>query len=90
MRKAIIMNNKIDIRMNIIALSGIILLICIILIGNLLLTDSAPSIKSGIDVLFGEALWKDRTLDVFGQILIIFAGVLGVMTLFRRGGEQWD
>ncbi|MFA5771369.1 MAG: hypothetical protein WC974_01375 [Thermoplasmata archaeon] len=84
------MNNRIDIRMNVIALSGIILLICVALIGNLLLTGNAPTVKPGTDASFGEALWKDRSLDVFGQILIIFAGVLGVMALFRKGGEEWD
>jgi hypothetical protein len=84
------MNNRIDIRMNIIALGGIILLICIVLIGNLLLTGNAPAVKSDFDASFSETLWKNRGLDVFGQILIIFAGVLGVMALFRRGGEQWD
>jgi len=33
---------------------------------------------------FGEVLWNRRTLDLVGQIAIIFAGVFSVLALFRK------
>jgi NADH:ubiquinone oxidoreductase subunit 6 (subunit J) len=33
---------------------------------------------------FGEVLWKQRTLDLIGQVCIILAGVFAVLALFRR------
>ena len=32
-------------------------------------------------------LWTLRELDLFGQILILLAGVFGVLVLFKKGGE---
>jgi len=36
----------------------------------------------------GQVLWNARTLDLVGQIAIIFAGVFAVLALFRKGGNQ--
>jgi len=37
---------------------------------------------------FGEVLWKMRTFDLVGQIGLIFAGVLGVLALFRKRSKD--
>jgi len=39
---------------------------------------------------FGEVLWKQRTLDLVGQVCIIFAGVLAVLALFRKRSKDND
>jgi NADH:ubiquinone oxidoreductase subunit 6 (subunit J) len=33
---------------------------------------------------FGDVLWKERTLDLVGQIAVILAGVFAVIALFRK------
>ena len=33
-------------------------------------------------------LWNSRQLDLFGQILILLAGVFGVLVLFKREGKD--
>jgi NADH-quinone oxidoreductase subunit J len=33
---------------------------------------------------FGEVLWKERSLDLVGQLAVILAGVLAVLALFRK------
>jgi NADH-quinone oxidoreductase subunit J len=33
-------------------------------------------------------MWNVRQLDLFGQILIILAGVIGVLVLFRKEGKD--
>jgi len=33
---------------------------------------------------FGEVLWKERSLDLIGQLGVILAGVLAVLALFRK------
>ncbi len=35
-------------------------------------------------------LWNLRQLDLFGQILILLAGVFGVLVLFKRDGQDGD
>jgi len=35
-----------------------------------------------------QVLWSARRLDLFGQILIILAGVFGVAVLFKRKGDD--
>jgi NADH-quinone oxidoreductase subunit J len=35
-------------------------------------------------------LWSFRQLDLFGQILILLAGVFGVLVLFKRDGKDGD
>ena len=33
----------------------------------------------------GEVLWKERGLDLIGQIAVILVGVYGIVVLFKRG-----
>jgi NADH-quinone oxidoreductase subunit J len=35
-------------------------------------------------------LWSFRQLDLFGQILILLAGVFGVLVLFKKEGKDGD
>ena len=37
---------------------------------------------------FADVLWNQRTFDLVGQIGAIFAGVLAVLALFRRGEKD--
>jgi NADH:ubiquinone oxidoreductase subunit 6 (subunit J) len=37
---------------------------------------------------FGQVLWNTRTLDLVGQIAVIFAGVFAVLALFRKGDNK--
>jgi NADH:ubiquinone oxidoreductase subunit 6 (subunit J) len=37
---------------------------------------------------FGQILWNARTLDLVGQIAVIFAGVFAVLALFRKGDNK--
>ncbi len=36
---------------------------------------------------FSNALWEFRPLDVFLQLLVILAGIFGILTLVRRSGQ---
>jgi hypothetical protein len=35
-------------------------------------------------------LWSIRQLDLFGQILILLAGVFGVLVFFKKEGKDGD
>jgi NADH-quinone oxidoreductase subunit J len=37
---------------------------------------------------FGQVLWGARTLDLVGQIAVIFAGVFAVLALFRKRNDK--
>jgi uncharacterized MnhB-related membrane protein len=37
---------------------------------------------------FGQVLWNARTLDLVGQIAVIFAGVFAVLALFRKRNDK--
>ena len=37
---------------------------------------------------FGQFLWNTRTLDLVGQVAVIFAGVFAVLALFRKGKDK--
>jgi NADH-quinone oxidoreductase subunit J len=37
---------------------------------------------------FGEVLWKQRTFDLVGQVLVILAGVFAVLALFRKRNKD--
>ncbi len=37
---------------------------------------------------FGQVLWSARTLDLVGQIAVIFAGVFAVLALFRKRNDK--
>lgn len=46
---------------------------------NYIINSSAVS-----DINVRDAIWNVRRLDIFGQIVIILAGVLGVVILFKE------
>ena len=49
----------------------------------------APAQTGGGFEALKSALWKDRQTDIIGQIAIIFAGVTGVIVLFKeRKGDK--
>jgi NADH:ubiquinone oxidoreductase subunit 6 (subunit J) len=37
---------------------------------------------------FGDVLWKQRTFDLVGQVLVILAGVFAVLALFRKRNKD--
>jgi NADH:ubiquinone oxidoreductase subunit 6 (subunit J) len=37
---------------------------------------------------FGEVLWRQRTFDLVGQVLVILAGVFAVLALFRKRNKD--
>lgn len=47
------------------------------------LNITLAGIASGADQSARSALWDTRQLDIFGQILIVLAGVFGVVVLFK-------
>ena len=51
---------------------------------------SAAPVPAPVDFAsLGQMLWKERQTDLLGQITIIFAGVTGVIVLFKeRKGEN--
>lgn len=36
----------------------------------------------------GEALWRARPLEILGQVLVLLAGVLGIVVLFKQRGSH--
>jgi NADH-quinone oxidoreductase subunit J len=48
------------------------------------------NILTGSDdgMLIGKAIWENRQLDIFGQLIIILAGVFGVIILFKERGTK--
>jgi len=53
------------------------------------LIDKIPALEAAPEQgTLGEVLWKLRTLDLVGQIGIIFAAVLGVLALFRKRSKD--
>jgi len=50
----------------------------------------AETVISGIPQDMRQVLWNSRQLDIFGQIIIIIAGALGVVILFEeRRKDEW-
>ena len=48
-----------------------------------------PSIAAPAEAgTFGQVLWGARTLDLVGQIAVIFAGVFAVLALFRKRNDK--
>jgi NADH-quinone oxidoreductase subunit J len=49
------------------------------------LLGKVPALAAGTETgVFGDVLWKGRTLDLIGQIAVILAGVFAVLALFRK------
>ena len=63
-----------------------LLLIDILVMKSLL--GNIPAISSPETGKFGDVLWKERSLDLIGQIGAIFAGVLAVLALFRSSDKS--
>jgi len=50
---------------------------------------NALTINKIVDQLStGQVLWEQRGLDLIGQIVMMLAGVFGVVVLFRRGNPH--
>ena len=52
------------------------------------LMSNLPALVNPDEGNFGQVLWGKRTLDLVGQIGIIFAGVFSVLALFRNRGKH--
>lgn len=77
-------------RKKFIALPIILIVVTIILFfswhtisSNLIVATMAPE-KSTVE----DILWYDRQIDIFGQIIIILAGVFGIVLLFKEREEK--
>jgi len=57
----------------------------IFVINRLMLQVNAGNTLQGT---FGQFLWEKRTLDLAGQAAVILAGVIVVLSLFRKGKED--
>lgn len=64
----------------------------VLLIGWLALPAFNVTLPAAVGGTFAETLWRDRTLDVLLQVLLVFSGVLGVLGLLSEpkvhGEEQ--
>jgi hypothetical protein len=65
-------------------LAWILVGIAVVLLGVLVLGPQISTSLSGPLPGFAEVIWKDRLLDVVLQVLLIFAGVLGVLGLLSE------
>lgn len=61
-------------------LAGGLLVLALLLLGWLGLTVVPPMAPSA-EPPFGQVLWEQRSLDVLLQVVIVFAGVMGVLLL---------
>lgn len=62
----------------------VLLLILIPFAGNL----SSPVVLPEMERNVYKVIWELRQLDVFGQILILFAGIFGVAVYFKNTRKQ--
>jgi NADH:ubiquinone oxidoreductase subunit 6 (subunit J) len=47
-----------------------------------------PAALEAAGLKFGDVLWKQRTFDLVGQVLVILAGVFAVLALFRKRNKD--
>ncbi len=59
--------------------------VSVILLGWMTVPSFLPAAGSAVQPGFAEVLWQDRSLDLMLQIVLIFAGVLGVIGLLAEG-----
>lgn len=59
--------------------SFVLIALAVILLGYFILPNVQPALPALAGLDFRTTLWQSRTLDVFLQIVLIFAGVLGVL-----------
>jgi len=53
-----------------------------------LATQMLISNPLGPDLSVQDVLWKNRQLEIIGQIIIILAGVFGIVVLFKDRGQE--
>jgi multisubunit Na+/H+ antiporter MnhB subunit len=78
-------------------LAGLILAAGVALVLGIVLLGSPPAISPAATaptgpalapaVEFASVLWDSRAMDLLGQALVLFAGALGVLVLFRGEGR---
>lgn len=69
-------------------LAWVLILLAIILLGWFVLPDIQQTLFPHLQMLdFRTAFWESRKLDLFLQIILIFAGVLGVLGLLSEDIE---
>lgn len=61
-------------------IAGLLVVFAIALIG-LQMLPLTPTSRPGVDVPFAQMLWEERALDMLVQVVLIFAGVVGVLGL---------
>jgi NADH:ubiquinone oxidoreductase subunit 6 (subunit J) len=64
-------------------LAWLLITLALLLLGFLVLPTGKPAI-TGAGTSFATTFWQERTLDVFAQIALIFAGVLGILGLLSE------
>jgi NADH:ubiquinone oxidoreductase subunit 6 (subunit J) len=68
---------------------GTLLLVAAVLIGVLVLPGPVPAAAGPPDNL-AQVLWQARGLDLLVQMVLIFAGVLGLLGLLAEAGAPLD
>jgi len=66
----------------------VILVLLLLILVPLASNVSAPMIASETEKSVYRVLWQIRQLDVFGQILILFTGIFGVVVFFKNTKKQ--
>jgi uncharacterized MnhB-related membrane protein len=65
-------------------LAWVMVAAAVILLGVLTVPSFLTATGSQVQLGFAEILWQDRSLDLMLQIVLIFAGVLGVIGLLAE------
>jgi uncharacterized MnhB-related membrane protein len=65
-------------------LAWVLVAAAVILLGWMTVPSFLPAVGSQMQPGFAEILWQDRNLDLMLQIVLIFAGVLGVIGLLSQ------
>jgi NADH-quinone oxidoreductase subunit J len=74
----------------------VLVIICAVLVWYLAknnldaFTMSVAAIGGNSESTFRSVFWNERIIDIFGQIVVILAGIFGVVILFKRfpGGRE--
>lgn len=54
----------------------------------LFVTSPQPDIQLTVTPNFNVALWEFRSLDIFGQLVIILVGTFTILTLVKERGSR--
>jgi hypothetical protein len=78
-----IAGEELPVRQNLIPrpLAWVLVAAAVLLLGWMVLAPLSGQSLTGAEPGFATVLWNDRLLDVTLQVLLIFAGVLGVLGL---------